>query len=83
MLDAVSTGLAMRRKRTEAGVHNSADIARAMGVTRAYVSALELGKTVWTPERVSRYEAALREAVVVREHRAAAKAANNQQQKGG
>ena len=52
------TGGEMRFLRQQAGVSGSA-VARAMGVTRAYVSALELGKALWTQALVQQYRAAL------------------------
>lgn len=46
---------AMRRRKGLSG----ASVAFVMGVSRAYVNALELGHRPWTPELVARYKEAL------------------------
>jgi transcriptional regulator with XRE-family HTH domain len=48
----------MRFLRQQAGVSGSA-VARAMGVTRSYVSQLELGDAPWTPTLLAQYRQAL------------------------
>ena len=48
----------MRFLRQQAGV-SGARVARAMGVTRSYVSQLELGDAPWTVALVEQYRVAL------------------------
>ncbi len=63
----------MRDKRIAAGLSLD-DVGRVLGKTRAGISLMELGKVRWSARLADQYEQALREAVVTREHRAAAKA---------
>lgn len=56
--DAQATGAALRSEREQAGL-NCVQVGDAMGISRAYVSALELGDRPWSPKLVEQYRAAL------------------------
>ena len=61
VLNAEITGKEMRFLRRQRGLTGT-QVSEAMGVTRAYVSLLELGNAPWTHVLVERYKAAVQAA---------------------
>jgi predicted transcriptional regulator len=56
--DDVLVGKALRKERTEMGLHLR-EVARRMGLSAAYVSDLEKGRRIWRGELIARYRKAV------------------------
>ena len=57
-LNNQAVGFALRIAREQSG-RSLRDVAKALGVSAAYLSDLELGRRNWSPNRIHAYQAAL------------------------